>query len=109
MTDGELTDAFDANALGRSISHLEHVRISFVLLRRHGRREAEQRIVESTRRIATSLGVADRFDEELTRAWVAAIDDALADSDESPQDLLRRRPELEKGDLLGLPAWSRAV
>jgi hypothetical protein len=108
VTDDELTDAFEAASLGRSITHLEHIRISFVLLRRHDREEGERRLVEGTQRMATALGAADRFDEELTRAWVAAISDALESGDRSAEALLKRHPELEQGDLLGLPAWRRA-
>jgi hypothetical protein len=107
VTDDELADAFEASLLGRSISHLEHIRISVVLLRRHGREEAERRIVEGTQRIAAALGMADRYDDELTRAWVAAIDEALDEGDRDADALLRRHPELAKGDLLGLPAWRR--
>ena len=37
--DERLADAWLGCALGRGISHEEHVRIAFVLLRRHGREQ----------------------------------------------------------------------
>jgi hypothetical protein len=101
VTDEELTDAWEACALGRGISHEEHVRIGRVLLLRHGRAGATARLVEGTRENA-----ADRFDEELTRRWAGTIADALeAEAGGDFAAFAGAHPQLLRGDLLGPPAW----
>jgi len=110
VDDVALTDAWCACALGRSISHEEHLRISFVLLRRHGRDEGRRLIVERTRANCDALDVADRYDDALTRRWADALADAVERSAAPNADeFLRERPELARGDLLGLPAWKTAM
>jgi hypothetical protein len=105
VTDDELTDAWEACTLARSISHDEHVRIGRVLVLRHGN-EAEGRLVDGTRRNCEALGVADRFDEGLTRRWAARIGAAVeAEAGASYADFIGAHAELARSDLLGLPAW----
>jgi hypothetical protein len=106
VTDDELTDVWEACELGRSITHLEHVRIALVLLRRYGRETGGVRIAEGTQRNCVALGVADRYDESLTQRWVDAIADAVELADRGDFDaFLTAHPELGMSDLLGLPAW----
>lgn len=51
MTDGERTDAWErGETFPGGVSHVEHVRIAWVLHRRHGRTEARTRLLEGTRR-----------------------------------------------------------
>jgi hypothetical protein len=104
MTHDELlTDHWEACALGRPITHEEHVRIAWILLRRHGREEAMKRLVEGTRANCEALKVPERFDEGLTRRWGTYIADAIdADDAETIEALMRL---LWRSDLLGLPAW----
>ena len=104
--DERLTDAWLACALGRGIGHEEHLRIAFVLLRRHDRPEALRLIADGTRRNCVALGVAERYDAALTRRWGEALADAVAATDAADADeLFSQRPELLRGDLLGAPAW----
>jgi len=106
MGDDRLTDEWAACALGRSISHVEHVRIARVLVQRHGRVEARLRLVEGTRANCDSLNAADRFDEALTVLWSDRIADAIDERDADSFDaFLRLHPELANSDLLGPPAW----
>jgi hypothetical protein len=101
VTDEELTDAWEAGALGRAIGHEDHVRIGRVLLLRHGRAGAAARLVDGTR-----LNAADRFDEELTRRWARTIADAFeAEPGDDFAEFAEAYPELLRSDLLGLPAW----
>jgi hypothetical protein len=103
-----LCDAWEAAGLGRSITHLEHVRIAWVLVRRHGREEGGRRILAGTLRNCEALGVADRFDEPLTRRWIEAIADAVdEDAGGDVDGFLRAHPELARSDLLGSPTWKR--
>ncbi|HUJ91301.1 MAG TPA: hypothetical protein VLW05_01275 [Gaiellaceae bacterium] len=108
--DVALADAWCACALGRSISHEEHLRISFVLLQRHGRDEGRRAIIEQTRANCDALGVLDRYDDALTRRWADALADAVERSPARDADaFLLEHPELRRGDLLGLPAWKAAT
>ena len=46
MNDAELTDAWESGAVfPGGISHLEHVRIAWVLHQRHGEAEARERLL----------------------------------------------------------------
>jgi hypothetical protein len=74
MTDDELTDAWSAGErFDGGVSHEQHVRIAWVLIRRHGGDEAEERLVAGTRRACEVHGVLAKFDETLTRRWARAI------------------------------------
>jgi len=109
VDDDVLTDAWTTCALGRSISHEEHLRIAFVLLRRHGSDEGRRLIVERTEANCVALGAADRFDDALTRRWADALADAVASSNAGDADeFLVEHPDFRRGDLFGLPAWRNA-
>lgn len=106
LSDAQLTDEWEAGALGRSISHEEHLRIARILVRKHGRSEAARRLVVGTRLNCELMACPERFDAELTRRWSAAVSDALeADDDTTFEGFIALHPELRRSDLLGLPAW----
>jgi hypothetical protein len=44
--------------------------------RRHGAAEAEERLVEGTRKGCDHYGVPEKFDEHMTRLWARAISNA---------------------------------
>jgi hypothetical protein len=108
MTNDELTDAWETCVLGRGITHEEHLRIAWTLVRRHGRDEGGRRIVEGTRRNCVVLGVPERFDEDLSERWVHVVAEAVGDGRETFEDFLDAHPDLARSDLLGKPAWTRA-
>jgi hypothetical protein len=102
----ELTDRWESQELGGSgVSHIDHVRVAWVLHRRHGATEAEQRLVRGTRTGCDHYGVPEKFDEGLTRRWARAISDAIGDAPESEsfQEFISRNPTLRRGDLYGKP------
>jgi len=106
LSDDALTDRWEGQTLGGSgIEHLDHVRVAWVLHRRHGRRSAEERLVTGTRLSCEQYGVPEKFDEALTRRWARAVSDAAEEAplDETFRELLARRPELRRGDLFGKP------
>jgi len=106
LSDDELADRWESQDLGGSgVSHIDHVRVAWVLDRRHGRSEAEERLVQGTRKGCDHYGVPEKFDEDLTRRWARAVSDAVADAPESEgfQDFIERNPELRRGDLFGKP------
>jgi hypothetical protein len=106
LSDDELADRWESQDLGSSgVSHIDHVRVAWVLDRRHGRSEAEERLVQGTRKGCDHYGVPEKFDEDLTRRWARAVSDAVADAavSESFQEFIERNPELRHGDLFGKP------
>lgn len=106
LDDDELADRWESQQLGGSgVSHVDHVRVAWVLHRRHGALEAEERLVEGTRRGCDHYGVPEKFDEQLTRRWARAVSaaaDSASDAD-SFDVFLARHPDLRKGDLFGKP------
>ena len=68
MTDDELTDAWQAGELfAGGISHVQHLRIAWVLHRRHGtarRGPAEALLVSGTRQACEVHGCPEKFDVE---------------------------------------------
>ena len=104
LSDDKLADRWESQELGGSgVSHIDHVRVAWVLHRRHGRLEAEERLVEGTRKGCDHYGAPEKFDEDLTRRWARAVSDAVANAPESEsfQDFIERNPELRRGDLFG--------
>lgn len=74
MNDEELTDAWLAGKrFADGITHDQHLRIAWMLIRRHGIVEAEQQLVAGTRHACAVHGVPEKFDEGLTRRWARAI------------------------------------
>jgi hypothetical protein len=97
MTDDDLIEEFEAGTLPpAAFGHREHVQLAWVYLRRHGRGEAERRMLHGLRAFASRAGKPEKFDAPLTRAWVAAIADAAAvqTAPHSFEDLVRARPDL---------------
>jgi hypothetical protein len=83
ISDDELTDRWERQELGGTgVSHIDHVRVGWVLHRRYGAAEAEERLVEGTRKGCDSDGVPEKFDERLTRLWARAISDAAGTGSE---------------------------
>lgn len=109
MSDDErLTDRWEAGPLGRSVSHEERVRVARVLLRRHDRQEATRRLLQGIRANCEAMGVPERFDQDLTCRWSTHIADAMDEGDaETFEDFIQLHPDLLRGDLLGLPEWTK--
>ncbi len=96
MTDDDMVDAFEAGTLpAGAFGHREHVRVALWYIMRHGRDEAERRLLEGLRAFALRAGKPDKFDGAQTRAWVTAIAEATAASGAATiADLVRARPDL---------------
>jgi hypothetical protein len=109
LPDDELTDRWEASTLGGSgIGDLDHVRIAWVLARRHGREQAEKRLVGGTRRNSAFYGVPERFDEALRRKWAIAVADAFESDPRSSRHRSppRRHPEEAQAILAALALLS---
>jgi hypothetical protein len=101
MTDDELTDAWlSGERFFDGIGHDQHLRIAWVLIGRHGGEEAEQRLVEGTRRACEVHGVAKKFDEALTRRWARAVAELIERDgpDASASAFIAAHPELSRSD-----------
>lgn len=102
LDDERLAERWEAgDRFADGISHEEHVRIAWVLLRRYGRTVGGQRLLDGTRRACEAHGVPEKFDEELTRRWTDVIARAMDSTPdvESSGELLARHPQLRDGDL----------
>jgi hypothetical protein len=112
LSDKELADRWESQDLGGTgVSHIDHVRVGWVLHRRHGAAEAEERLVEGTRKGCDHYGVPEKFDEHLTRMWARAISEAVggAGDSETFEEFMARNPQLRRGDLLGKPPRSEPI
>jgi hypothetical protein len=69
--------------------------------RRHGASEAEERLVEGTRKGCEHYGVPEKFDEQLTRLWAREISEVVGNPPESEtfDAFLARNQYLRRGDL----------
>jgi hypothetical protein len=101
MNDDALTDARIAGErFPGGISHDQHLRIAWVLIRRHGTAQVEERLVCGTQRACEVHGVPGKYDEALTRRWARAIA-KLVERDgpgASATAFIAAHPELGQGD-----------
>lgn len=116
MTDDELTDAWEAGAVfAGGVGHLDHLRIAWVLHRRHPPEEARRRLLSGTQRACEAHGCPEKFDAALTERWAQAIAGAAACDGLGPtaEHFIAAHPELQRGDLfrsrngLGHPTETR--
>lgn len=109
LSDDQLANRWESQELGGTgVSHIDTVRVAWVLHRRHGALEAEERLVEGTRKGCDHYGVPEKFDERLTRLWAQAISNAVGDATESETfgEFIARNLQLRRGDLYGKPHGS---
>jgi hypothetical protein len=77
VTDDELTDAWESGSqFPGGVSHSQHLRIAWVLHRRHGPEEALRRLLTGTKRACEVHGCPEKFDAALTERWARAIAEA---------------------------------
>ena len=106
LPDDELAELWERQQLGGSgVSHLDHVRVAWVLHNQYGTPQSEERLVEGTRKGCARYDVPERFDEDLTRRWARAVSGAAVagPEGESFDAFIARNPELRRGDLFGKP------
>lgn len=110
MNDEELTDTWESCLLERAITHAEHLRISWVLITRHGEEIGRSKIADGTLRNCVALDAPDRFDSDLTARWSEAIASAMASSRATTADeFLAEHPDLLNSKLHGLRAWQTSA
>ena len=78
MTDEELVRRFETATLpAAAFSHVDHVRVAWCYLTRHAFPDALARFCDALRRFAAVHGVADRYHETITVAYVLLIAERL--------------------------------
>ncbi len=94
MNDSEFIEAFECGTLPPAeFRHRDHVRLTWLYLQRHGRAEAERRLVDGLRAFAVRAGKPGKFDGPLTLAWIEVIDGARAGC-ATFDEIVTKRPEL---------------
>ena len=63
--------------------HADHIRLAWIYLRRYGPEGAEERIIATIQRFATSLGHTQKYHETMTRAWLRLVAAAYSASPEA--------------------------
>ena len=103
MDDDGLVAAWErGEVFSGGITHEQHLRVAWVLLRRHDREEALARLLGGTERACQVHGVPDKFDAALTKRWADAVAER-AERDgfgQSADDFLARHPDLRRSDLI---------
>ena len=80
MTDDELVQAFERLTLpADAFRHVDHVRLAFVYLRRHGLIGAISRYTDGLRTFAAHHGAAERYHETVTWASVVLVHERMAE------------------------------
>ena len=83
MSDAAFLQALaDGSLPGEALDHRAHLRLCWLLLRRHGPREGGERVAALLRHFSAAKGAAQKFHVTLTRAWAACVAAALAASPE---------------------------
>jgi hypothetical protein len=104
--DEELADAWEAGVVfPGGVPHVEHLRVAWVLHRRHGAEQAKLRLLHGTERSCVAHGCPEKFDAELTERWADAVA-ASADRDglgPSAAAFIAKHPELRQGGLYDRP------
>jgi hypothetical protein len=77
LTDDELVAGFEAGSLAE-FHHADHVRLTIVLLMRHGRGETLRRVTDGVIQLAALAGHPEKFHLTVTRAWIDLIESARA-------------------------------
>lgn len=101
VTDEALTDAWESGTVfPGGVSHQEHLRIAWVLHRRHGAEEARRRLLRGTKRACEVHGCPEKFDAALTQRWARAIAEAIERDGlgRSAEHFIATHPELRRGD-----------
>lgn len=77
MSDAEFAEQIEACTLPKdAFNHRNHLRLAWLYLEWYDRTSAEVRMTTTIAAYATSLGKAEKFDRELTLAWMHLVADA---------------------------------
>ncbi|MER7170859.1 hypothetical protein [Streptomyces mesophilus] len=91
-------DAFDAlmaevMATAERFGHRQHVRLTWLAVRRHGTEAAIRLVSDGIQRTARYAGAPQKYHATVSRAWVELVGHHAHETDDF-DELLARRPEL---------------
>ncbi|MFD7592303.1 hypothetical protein ACFV6D_04640 [Kitasatospora sp. NPDC059812] len=89
----------EAMAGADRFGHRQHVRLSWLAVRRHGSATALDLVGDGIRRTAAKAGAPQKFHVTMTRAWMELVAHH-ADAATDFEDFAARHPELLDKDLL---------
>lgn len=79
LSDDEFLHAFFSAELANSdFHHRDHLRLTWLVVRRYGPAEAETRVTEGIEHFAAMHGHAARYHDTMTRFWVRLVAHAVA-------------------------------
>ena len=71
MTDQEFMDAFFSRTIpNEQFHHRDHLRLTWLVLRQHGREVASRMVTEGIRYFAAAHGHSSRYHETMTQFWI---------------------------------------
>jgi hypothetical protein len=111
MTDDEFLHAFFSSHLPSSgFHHRDHLRLAWLVVRRHGATAAQDLVGAGIRRFAEAHGHGDRYHVTLTSFWVRVVAHAIDDRpDIDDFDRFLRAYPLLVDARLPLRHWSRGA
>ncbi|MFI9723052.1 hypothetical protein ACIHFE_25930 [Streptomyces sp. NPDC052396] len=80
--------------------HRQHVRLTWLAVRRYGTAAAVDLVSEGIRRTAAGAGAPEKFHMTMSRAWVELVGHHAVDDDDF-ETFAARHPELLDKELLG--------
>ena len=96
MTDGRDFDAMLAEVVGGAgrFGLREHVRLTWLAVRRHGTAVAIDLVSEGIRRTARYAGAPQKYHATMSRAWVLLVGHHAVDGEEDFDRFIARHPAL---------------
>ena len=91
-----------AEVVGHEFGHRQHLRMAWLYIRLYGPEVAEERAARGIRNLVQRHGVAGKYNDTLTRAWVRAVAHHAAQGGAlgSFDAFIGRFPALTRGDLM---------
>lgn len=75
MNDEEFIDSFFSGGLPNGeFHHRDHLRLTWLVLSRHGRERGSQMLTHGIRNFASAHGQASRYHETMTQFWIRLVD-----------------------------------
>ena len=111
MDDSEFASAFHMATLpNEEFRHQGHLRLAWLVLRRHNLDEATILVSQGIKTYAAAKGAANMYHDTLTQFWLKLVDHTLAESERTIgfEKLLRRFPLLLDTQL-PFKHWTRTV
>lgn len=87
MTDDDFLRAFFELSLPHTaFHHVDHLRLTWLVVKREGQPAAERLLANGIQRYAAAHGHRDRYHETITRFWVRLVAHAIVDGRSGPED-----------------------